>query len=110
LMELGKLKPGQNILIHGGASGIGSMAIQMAKAFGAHVTTTAGSDEKCELCESLGADKTINYKTHDFSKELKDMDIVLDMVGGSYFEKNLKVLKYGGRLLIIAFIEGTKVE
>lgn len=116
LFMLGKLKPSHTILLHGGASGIGTFAIQIAKAIGATVITTAGSDEKCELCESLGADLAIQYKAQDFVEEVEKftesegVDLILDMVGGDYIQKNLKALKRGGTLLSIAFIEGAKAE
>lgn len=108
LFQLGKLKMGERVMVHGGTSGIGVMAIQMAKAFGAEVFATCGSAEKCALAEKLGA-KAINYKTEDFS-ELKDIDVVLDIMGAPYLEKNLKVLAYGGRLLVIALIGGARAE
>lgn len=106
----GALKPGEAILIHGGASGIGTTAIQMAKAHGARVIVTAGSDEKCAACIKLGADQAINYKTQDFSEILSDIDVVLDMVGGDYVAKNLKVLRDGGRHVSIATMNGSKAE
>lgn len=106
----GGLKPGEAILIHGGASGIGTTAIQMAKAHGARVIVTAGSDEKCAACIKLGADQAINYKTQDFSEILSDIDVVLDMVGGDYVPKNLKVLRDGGRHVSIATMNGSKAE
>lgn len=106
----GALKPGEAILIHGGASGIGTTAIQMAKAHGARVIVTAGSDEKCAACIKLGADQAINYKTQDFSEILSDIDVVLDMVGGDYVPKNLKVLRDGGRHVSIATMNGSKAE
>lgn len=105
----GGLKPGETILIHGGASGIGTTAIQMAKAQGAKVIVTAGSDEKCAACVTLGADQAINYKTEDFST-LTDIDVVLDMIGGDYVAKNLKVLRDGGRHVSIATMKGSKAE
>lgn len=106
----GALKPGEAILIHGGASGIGTTAIQMAKAHGARVIVTAGSDEKCAACIKLGADQAVNYKTQDFSEILSDIDVVLDMVGGDYVAKNLKVLRDGGRHVSIATMNGSKAE
>ena len=106
----GQLKPGETILIHGGASGIGTTAIQMAKAHGARVIVTAGSDDKCAACIKLGADQAVNYKTHDFSEILSDIDVVLDMVGGDYVSKNLKVLRDGGRHVNIATMNGSKTE
>lgn len=109
----GQLRAGETLLIHGGTSGIGTMAIQMAKAHGARVIITAGSDDKCEACRKLGADIAINYKTQDFAQAVKDAggaDVVLDMVGGDYVPKNLDVLKDDGRHVSIAFIGGTKAE
>lgn len=109
LFLLGKLKMTERVLVHGGTSGIGVMAIQMAKAFGAEVFTTCGSPEKCQLAQKLGAFRAYNYNTEDFS-ELKDVDVVLDIMGGMYLEKNLKVLGYGGRLLVIGLIGGSKAQ
>lgn len=113
VFEMGKLKPGEALLIHGGASGIGTTAIQIAKAWGATVYATAGTDEKCRLCESLGATRAINYKTEDFETVLRDLggvDVILDMVGRPYFDKNLTILRDLGRLCYIAFLQGSKVE
>ncbi len=116
LFMRGKLKPGEIVLIHGGSSGIGTTAIQLAKAFGAHVVITAGNTEKCEKCLKLGADAAINYRTKDFVSEVlllteqRGVDLVLDMVGGGYIEKNLKVLALNGRLIQIAFMQGSRVE
>jgi len=113
VFEMGKLKPGEALLIHGGASGIGTTAIQIAKAWGATVYATAGTDEKCRLCESLGATRAINYKTEDFETVLRDaggVDVILDMVGRPYFDKNLTILRDLGRLCYIAFLQGSKVE
>jgi putative PIG3 family NAD(P)H quinone oxidoreductase len=102
---------GQNVLIHGGSSGIGTFAIQIAKAFGANVFTTAGSDEKCNTCEELGA-TAINYKEQDFEEILSrtGLDIVLDMVGGSYTAKNINLMNLDGRIVNIAFLGGKKAE
>jgi NADPH:quinone reductase len=113
VFEMGKLKPAETILIHGGASGIGTTAIQMAKAWGAKVYATAGTEEKRKLCESLGAVRGINYKTEDFEaimREAGGVDVILDMVGKPYFDKNLTILKDLGRLCYIAFLQGSKVE
>lgn len=110
---MSQLKPGETILIHGGASGIGTTAIQLAAAFGAKVYVTAGTDEKCRLCESLGATKAINYRTEDFETVLREaggVDVILDMVGKPYFEKNLAILKDLGRLSYIAFLQGSRIE
>jgi putative PIG3 family NAD(P)H quinone oxidoreductase len=113
VFEIGKLKPGETLLIHGGASGIGTTAIQMAKAWGAKVYVTAGTDEKCRFCESLGAIRAISYKTEDFEAVMRDaggVDVVLDMVGKPYFDKNLTILNDLGRLCYIAFLQGSKIE
>lgn len=113
--ERGGLKPGETFLVHGGTSGIGTTAIQVAHALGSKVITTAGSDEKCAACKKLGADVAINYRTQDFVEIIrglpaKGVDVVLDMVGGDYFAKNLKVLKPDGRIVMIAFLNGAKTE
>jgi len=110
------LARGETLLIHGGTSGIGVTAIQLAKQFDAVVVTTVGSDEKADFCRSLGADHAINYRTHDFVAEVaritqkRGVDVVLDMVGGDYIEKNLKSLALEGRLVMIAFLHGGRVE
>jgi NADPH2:quinone reductase len=106
----GQLRPGENILIHGGASGIGTTAIQMAKAHGARVIVTAGSDDKCAACVALGADQALNYKTQDFGDMLSDIDVVLDMVGGDYVARNLKIMRDGGRHVSIAMLNGPRAE
>ena len=107
----GGLKSGETILIHGGSSGIGTTAIQIAKALGARVIVTAGSDDKCAACITLGADQAINYKNHDFVAEIKDgVDIVLDMVGGDYVARNLQILKPDGRHVSIASMNGSKAD
>lgn len=105
-------KKGDRVLIHGGASGIGVMAIQIANAFGIKVFTTAGSDEKCQFLEKLGAYKAVNYKKYDFVEILgkNSVDIVLDIVGGDYFQKNLSVLDVGGRIVCLSFLGGAKSE
>jgi len=113
VFEMGKLKPGETLLIHGGASGIGTTAIQIAKAWGATVYATAGAEEKCRLCEKLGATRGINYKTEDFEEVLRNaggVDVILDMVGRPYFDKHLTILKDLGRLCYIAFLHGSKIE
>src|SRR5207244_13608145 len=98
VFERGRLKAGETLLIHGGSSGIGTAAIQLAKAFGARVLATAGSAEKCDACERLGAERAINYKTTDFVPAVRDatdgrgVDVILDMVGGDYAQRNLDVL------------------
>jgi NADPH2:quinone reductase len=109
----GGLKAGERFLIHGGSSGIGTTAIQLANAFGARVFVTAGSAEKCAACVALGAEKAINYKEEDFVEVMKaegGADLVLDMVGGDYIPRNIKVLANDGRLVQIAFLQGPVVE
>ena len=109
----GGLKAGERFLVHGGSSGIGTTAIQIAKALGARVFTTAGSDEKCAACEALGAEKALNYRTGDFVAMMHDeggAQLILDMVGGSYLPRNVKALATEGRLVQIAFLQGPKVE
>jgi putative PIG3 family NAD(P)H quinone oxidoreductase len=103
LFILGKLKAGEKVLIHGGSSGIGVMAIQLAKAFGCKVMVTAGSREKCDACLALGADVAIYYKEQDFEFLLKEngVDVILDMVGGNYLPKNINILRVEGRLVYI---------
>jgi len=116
LFQRGHLKAGESLLVHGGSSGIGLTAIQLAKAFGATVYSTAGSDEKNRACMKAGADAAINYKLQDFVAETlhlsdgKGVDMVLDMVGGDYVERNLKALAVEGRLIQIAFLQGPKVN
>jgi NADPH2:quinone reductase len=109
VFERGALKSGETFLVHGGSSGIGTTAIQLAKAFGARVFTTAGSDEKCEACRKLGADVAINYKSEDFVAIVKDKtagagaNVILDMVGGDYIERNYEAAAVEGRIVQIAF-------
>ena len=116
VFQRGRLKAGETFLVHGGSSGIGTTAIQLAKQFGARVITTAGSDEKCKACEALGADLAINYREKDWVEAVKafagkrGVDLILDMVGGDYVQKNLSVLAWDGRLVNIAFLKGAKVE
>ena len=116
LIDRGRLRAGETVLIHGGTSGIGLTAIQIAKQLGATVIATAGSDEKTAFCRTMGADHAINYRTQDFVAEVaritgkRGVDVVLDMVGGDYIEKNLRCLALEGRLVIIAFLRGSKVE
>jgi NADPH2:quinone reductase len=113
VFERGGLKAGERFLVHGGTSGIGVAAIQLAKAFGAHVTATAGSDAKCDACLKLGADKAINYATEDFAAVIKadtasrGVDVILDMVGGDYIDRNIRSLADDGRLVNIAFQKGS---
>ncbi|MXZ51526.1 MAG: NAD(P)H-quinone oxidoreductase [Rhodobacteraceae bacterium] len=112
----GGLKAGETILIHGGSSGIGTTAIQLAELFGARVFTTVGSAEKAGVCKELGAELAINYKNQDFVEEIRDItgrkgvDLILDMVGGNYLPKNVKILADDGRLVQIAFLKGPKIE
>ncbi|WP_296064897.1 NAD(P)H-quinone oxidoreductase [uncultured Agrobacterium sp.] len=116
LFQMAGLTEGETVLIHGGTSGIGTTAIQLAKAFGAEVYTTAGSAEKCEACVKLGAKRAINYRDEDFADVVKSetggkgVDVVLDMIGASYFEKNLAALAKDGCLSIIAFLGGAVAE
>lgn len=109
----GGLKAGERILIHGGSSGIGTTAIQLAKAFGARVFATAGSADKCAKCEELGAERAINYREEDFTKVLKaegGANLILDMVGGDYIPRNISCMAPEGRLVFIAFLGGPKAE
>ncbi|MCR5889963.1 NAD(P)H-quinone oxidoreductase [Hymenobacter sp. J193] len=112
VFQRGQLQPGETLLVHGGSSGIGVTAIQLAAALGATVFATAGSDEKCRACEKLGATRCFNYKTEDFEAELKDqgIDVVLDMIGGDYTPKNLRLLRDDGRLVFINAMQGPKAE
>jgi len=110
------LKPGETLLVHGGSSGIGVTAIQLASALGNRVIATAGSDEKCAACVKLGAVKAINYRTQDFEAEVKaatagkGVDVILDMVAGDYVPKELRCLADEGRIVFIAFLRGSKIE
>lgn len=109
----GGLQAGERFLVHGGSSGIGTTAIQLARAFGARVFTTAGSDEKCAACVALGAEVAINYRDVDFVDVMKGVggaDVILDMVGGDYIARNLRSLAEDGRLVQIAFLQGPKAE
>jgi putative PIG3 family NAD(P)H quinone oxidoreductase len=116
VFERGRLKTEERFLVHGGSSGIGTTAIQLAHHFGAQVFTTAGSDEKCSKCKELGADIAINYKTADFVQAIAEatggngVDLILDMVGGDYINRNLQCLAVDGRLVQIAFLKGPKAE
>ncbi|MFN3274368.1 MAG: NAD(P)H-quinone oxidoreductase [Paracoccus sp. (in: a-proteobacteria)] len=112
VVQRGRLTGGERFLVHGGTSGIGMMAVQVARALGARVFATAGSDEKCAAITALGA-TAINYRDQDFTRILRDAggaDLILDMVGGSYIPRNIKSLAPDGRLVMIAFLEGPKVE
>ena len=109
----GGLKAGERFLVHGGSSGIGTTAIQIAKALGARVFVTAGSEEKCAACVALGAERAVNYRSEDFVEVLRaegGANLILDMVGGSYLPRNVKALADEGRLVQIAFLTGAKVE
>jgi NADPH2:quinone reductase len=115
LFDRGGLQAGETVLIHGGSSGIGTTAIQLAKAFGATVIVTAGSAEKCAACLRLGADHAIDYRAEDFVEAVaritsrRGVDVVLDMVGGDYIPRNIRSLALDGRLVQIAFLQGSKV-
>ncbi len=116
VFERGRLEAGETLLVHGGSSGIGTTAIQLARAFGASVLTTVGNAEKAAACERLGARLAINYRDEDFVEAVRaatdgrGVDLVLDMVGGDYIARNVKVLATEGRLVQIAFLEGSVVE
>jgi NADPH2:quinone reductase len=116
VFERGRLQAGEAFLVHGGTSGIGTTAIQLAKAFGARVIATAGSPEKCDACLTLGADLAINYREADFVQgvkavtEGKGADVILDMVGGSYIQRNYEAAAQDGRIVQIAFMQGGKAE
>jgi len=116
VFERGHLSPGETFLVHGGSSGIGLTAIQLAKAFGATVITTVGNAEKAAFCRKIGADHVVNYREADFQAEVasitekRGVNLILDMVGGDYIERNLRSLALEGRLVIIAFLQGSKVE
>ncbi|MGZ8241387.1 MAG: NAD(P)H-quinone oxidoreductase [Methylobacter sp.] len=110
------LLPGETLLVHGGSSGIGTTAIQLAKAFNAHVIVTAGSDAKCEFCRQLGANAAINYKKQDFVEEInnltgdKGVEVIMDMIGGDYFPRNIRCMADDARLVQIAVQNGSKSE
>ncbi|QDY68622.1 NAD(P)H-quinone oxidoreductase [Qingshengfaniella alkalisoli] len=113
LFDRAQLTTGERLLVHGGSSGIGTTAIQMANAFGARIFVTAGSPEKCAACEKLGAERAIDYRTDDFVKLMRDeggADVILDMVGGDYIPRNIKALNDDGRLVQIAFLQGPMAE
>ena len=116
VFDRGRLQPGETLLVQGGTSGIGVTAIQLARAFGARVIATAGSDEKCAACLGLGADHAINYRTQDFAEQAKKLtggkgvDVILDMVAGSYVAREVECLAEDGRLVIIAVQGGLKCE
>lgn len=116
VFDRARLRPGERLLVHGGTSGIGTTAIQLACALGAEVIATAGSDEKCRCCESLGASAAINYRTQDFVDRVHaqtdgaGVDVILDMVGGTYVNRNLDSLAIDGRIVQIAFLHGRDVQ
>ena len=116
VFQRGKLQAGETVLVHGGSSGIGLTAIQLAKAFGGRVMCTVGNTEKMHACQAAGADLSINYRTQDFVKEVmsatdqKGVNIILDMVGGDYMQRNINCLAVDGRLVQIAFLQPSKTE
>ena len=116
VFQRGGLKAGETFLVHGGTSGIGTAAIQLAKAFGARVIATAGSAEKCEACTKLGADRAVNYRSEDFVAAVKEAtggkgaDVILDMVGGDYIGRNYDAAAVDGRIVQIAFLQGAKAS
>ena len=113
VFQRGALRAGERFLVHGGSSGIGTTAIQLAHTFGARVFTTAGSAAKCKVCVDLGAERAINYRDEDFVEVLSaegGADLILDMVGGDYLPRNVKALADDGRLVQIAFLQGPKIE
>ncbi len=116
IFDIAKMKKGETLLLHGGSSGVGTAAIQLAKTFGIKIFVTTGSDEKCKRCKKLGADLTINYNTQDFAAEIikatknKGVNVVIDMIGGDYVERNLEVLALKGRYVIIGTQHGHDVE
>ena len=116
VFDRGALQSGESFLVHGGSSGIGTIAIQLASAMGATVYATAGSEEKCRACESLGATKAVNYREEDFVEVFREatggkgIDVILDMVGGDYVDRNLKLAALNGRVVIIATLRGKMAE
>ena len=115
VFERAALSAGETFLVHGGSSGIGTTAIQLASSLGARVMTTAGSAEKCQACLNLGAERAVNYREEDFVDAVKDfgkggIDVILDMVGGDYIQRNIKAAAPDGRIVNIAFLQGAKVE
>ena len=116
VFERGRLAAGETLLVHGGSSGIGTMAIQLARAFGSRVFVTAGSAEKCAACEALGAERAVNYRETDFVEAVREaasdggVDVILDMVGRDYLQRNLDLLNLDGRLVIIALMSGAMAE
>lgn len=116
VFQRARLQPGESLLVHGGSSGIGTTAIQIASALGSRVFVTAGSADKCAACERLGAEKAINYREEDFTDAVagltggKGVDVILDMVGGDYIQRNISCLAMEGRLVYIAFLKGSKAQ
>lgn len=116
LFDRAQLQAGETLLVHGGSSGIGTTAIQLAKAFGAKLIVTARSEEKCQFCNKIGADLAINYHQQDFVEEIQSytqgqgVDVILDMIGGDYFARHLKCMDYDARLVQIALQNGMKAE
>ncbi|WP_017610966.1 NAD(P)H-quinone oxidoreductase [Nocardiopsis xinjiangensis] len=113
LIMVGRLRAGETVLVHGGGSGIGTFAIQFARALGARVAVTAGSDEKLAACRELGAEITVNYRSEDFTERLREeggADLILDIMGGAYLDKNLRALRTGGRVTVIALMGGRSAE
>jgi len=112
VFQRGHLQPGETLLVHGGSSGIGTTAIQLARALGSRVAATAGDEAKCQACRDLGAEWAINYKTDDFEQVLKEVgiDVILDMIGGDYVPKNLRLLRDDGRLVFINAMQGAQAE
>jgi NADPH:quinone reductase-like Zn-dependent oxidoreductase len=112
VFQRGRLQAGERFLVHGGSSGIGLTAIQLVRVHGARAFATAGSGEKCLACEEAGAERAINYRDEDFEKALKaeGVDVILDMVGGDYVAKNLKLLRPDGRLVFINAVKGARAE
>ncbi|WP_226664962.1 NAD(P)H-quinone oxidoreductase [Microbulbifer aggregans] len=116
LIHRAQLKAGEVVLIHGGSSGIGTTAIQVARSLGARVFVTAGSEEKCHACVALGAERAINYRSEDFVAVIREAtddhgaDVILDMVGGKYLDRNIQLAALDGRIVNIAFLAGAKVE
>jgi len=116
VFQVAFLRPGETLLVHGGSSGIGTMAIQLGKAIGAKVAVTAGSPDKLEACRALGADILINYREQDFVEELREntagggADVILDVIGAKYLDRNLDALAVNGRLIIIGMQGGTQAE
>jgi len=116
VFERGRLAAGETLLVHGGSSGIGTMAIQLARAFGSRVFVTAGSAMKCAACEALGAERAVQYRDTDFVEAVREaagdagVDVILDMVGRDYLQRNLDLLNLEGRLVIIALMSGAMAE